>query len=354
MPLYPSDKNESGSPQHKSFLTSPNNNLVAISQQLNNLGTINQQLNTLSQQLSGLNQQSQNLQQYQNFGNTFTTTQNIPISSAVQSNNNNINNNNNNNNNINNNNNTAKGQENLLQNDLFQSNQELLNRLQSLSLGFSNNNNNNNNNSINSNFSPYMFTNPSQFLTNNNNLNLLSSPSSVGNLTPSPILNRCSYSSSPLLDNSLGLGISMERNLDRSSGGSRMGGLDGADDLITRPLSRASAMSPMSNAGAGGGGGCGGGGGYDTEEAVRRGVSDSRLDVVAPTSASGTLKKNEKRVTLPDFMLKVTDESGHTTNSRKLAATPSFITRSTSEKVPNRSQIMSEVQRTAWARHTTK
>lgn len=30
------------------------------------------------------------------------------------------------------------------------------------------------------------------------------------------------------------------------------------------------------------------------------------------------------------------------------------ITRSTSEKVPNRSELMSHVQRTAWARHTTK
>lgn len=30
------------------------------------------------------------------------------------------------------------------------------------------------------------------------------------------------------------------------------------------------------------------------------------------------------------------------------------ITRSTSEKVPNRSELMSQVQRTAWARHTTK
>lgn len=30
------------------------------------------------------------------------------------------------------------------------------------------------------------------------------------------------------------------------------------------------------------------------------------------------------------------------------------ITRSTSEKVPHRSELMSQVQRTAWARHTTK
>lgn len=31
-----------------------------------------------------------------------------------------------------------------------------------------------------------------------------------------------------------------------------------------------------------------------------------------------------------------------------------YITRSTSEKVPNRSEMMLQVQRTAWARHTTK
>lgn len=52
--------------------------------------------------------------------------------------------------------------------------------------------------------------------------------------------------------------------------------------------------------------------------------------------------------------LKVTDEAGNVTNQRKLPAQPSFITRSTSEKVPNRSQMMSQVQRTQWARHTTK
>uniref|UniRef100_A0A182P3K0 Uncharacterized protein n=1 Tax=Anopheles epiroticus TaxID=199890 RepID=A0A182P3K0_9DIPT len=60
------------------------------------------------------------------------------------------------------------------------------------------------------------------------------------------------------------------------------------------------------------------------------------------------------KTSIPSLVtLKVTDESG-TTVMRKLPATPSFITRSTSEKVPNRSQIMSQVQRTQWARHTTK
>ncbi|XP_053685183.1 capon-like protein isoform X1 [Sabethes cyaneus] len=61
----------------------------------------------------------------------------------------------------------------------------------------------------------------------------------------------------------------------------------------------------------------------------------------------------EKKSSIPSLVtLKVTDERGMVT--RRLPATPSFITRSTSEKVPNRSQIMSQVQRTQWARHTTK
>lgn len=53
-------------------------------------------------------------------------------------------------------------------------------------------------------------------------------------------------------------------------------------------------------------------------------------------------------------MLRVTDEAGNVTNQKKLSATPCYITRSTSEKVANRSQMISQVQRTAWARHTTK
>lgn len=91
--------------------------------------------------------------------------------------------------------------------------------------------------------------------------------------------------------------------------------------------------------------------------------SDGRVKVVVPITPTGSLddggsihiKKPEKKVTIPEFVtLKVTDESGNITNHRKLSATPSYITRSTSEKVPNRSQVMSEVQRTTWARHTTK
>lgn len=290
-----SEAADPGSPIRKTFLHSTNNNnLASINQQLNNLGSINHQLNTLSQQLSGLNQQSQNLQNIQALGNNF--------SAALPAMNNNL-----------------IGHDLVPQHDLFQSNQELLNRLQALNIGF-------NGNSI-SNYSPkgsYMYS-THQLSPNNNsqiNMNLLSSPSSVGNLTPSPILNRSSYSSSPMEDS---LGVSMERNLDRMSN----------DSQFIRPLSQVGTMTTMDN--------------------------DGKVKVVVPvaggemTKVENNAKKTDRHVTLPDFVtLRVTDETGNVTNTRKISATPSFITRSTSEKVPNRSQIMSEVQRTAWARHTTK
>lgn len=334
--MMPSDSNDSGSPVRKNFqVSSPNNNSVVatatqnnsnnmstINQHLNNLGSINQQLNTLSQQLCGLNQQSQNLQNFQNMSGGGSS----GTASA-----------------------TSFGQlhslagisvsphpcaDNLIQQDLFQSNQELLNRLQSLSLGYSNNN------SITSFSSPsnsYVYSNAAISMSgtpnnNNNNhglnLQLLSSPSSIGNLTPSP-MDRNSFSASPSLFDDSRLGHSMERNLDHLH--------DHSSHQFIRPLSQVSTMTTMD--------------------------SDGRVKVVVPVAPTGSLddgssthyKKPEKKVTIPEFVtLKVTDESGNITNQRKLSATPSFITRSTSEKVPNRSQIMSEVQRTTWARHTTK
>lgn len=338
--MMPSDSIDSGSPVRRNFqVSSPNNNsavaaatqnnsnnISAINQHLNNLGSINQQLNTLSQQLCGLNQQSQNLQNFQNmsggassgtasFGQLHSLT-GISVSPQPCT-------------------------DNLIQQDLFQSNQELLNRLQSLSLGYSNSNSitsfspsnsyANSSVAISSSGTP-INNNNHQNLTNNNNglnLQLLSSPSSIGNLTPSPILNRNSFSASPSLFDESSLGLSMERNLDRLH--------DHSSHQFIRPLSQVSTMTTMDSAG--------------------------RVKVVVPMLPKGSIddggsshyKKPEKKVTIPEFVtLKVTDESGNITNQRKLSATPSFITRSTSEKVPNRSQIMSEVQRTTWARHTTK
>lgn len=272
----------------------PNSNLTTINQQLSNIGAINQQLNSLSQQLNGLNQQSQNLQNFQHMSNLQSQKPNLPISNMAIPNSN---------------------KDHMQQNDLIQLNQDLLNRLQSLNIGF---NSNINNNSINNNCSPtnsYMFTNSntSSNNLNNNHMNLLSSPSSVGNLTPSPIgtLNRSSYSASPLDDN---LGLSMDKNMD--------GSLDDSQYMKQQFNHQNHQQQHQSK--------------------------DSR-------NTTPTLKRNEKKVTLPNFVtLRVTDETGNITNAKKLPATPSFIQRSTSEKVPNRSQIMSQVQRTTWARHTTK
>ena len=52
--------------------------------------------------------------------------------------------------------------------------------------------------------------------------------------------------------------------------------------------------------------------------------------------------------------LRVSGNDDSTNRRAGLPNGPPFITRSTSEKVPNRSELMSQVQRTAWARHTTK
>lgn len=316
------DANEPGSPVRKNFSSPPqhNQNMTTINQHLNNLGSINHQLNTLSQQLCGLNQQSQHLNSFQNVTNNTGSS-------------------NNNNNNQFGNQQQTQHMKSLqpetsqhMQQDLFQSNQELLNRLQNLSLGYANTN------SINS-YSPqnsFVYANPNQLSLNHNNninMNLLSSPSSTGNLTPSPILNRSVYSVSPSLfdDN---LGASMERNLDRTGGHQQQHYQNQPqDNLFIRPIPHASAMTTMESDGKGKG---------------------SHADYSSSADgAGGSQRRSEKKVTLPELVtLKVTDERG---NSRKLtSATPSYITRSTSEKAPNRSQIMSEVQRTTWARHTTK
>jgi hypothetical protein len=62
-------------------------------------------------------------------------------------------------------------------------------------------------------------------------------------------------------------------------------------------------------------------------------------------ASSTNVQKSKDSVTL-----KITDEKGNVTNQRKLPTQPNFITRSTSEKCPNRSQV----QRAMWGRHTTK
>jgi len=65
--------------------------------------------------------------------------------------------------------------------------------------------------------------------------------------------------------------------------------------------------------------------------------------------------QNQLAATLSSMVsLRVSGVEDGTNRRGGLPNGPPFITRSTSEKVPNRSELMSQVQRTAWARHTTK
>ncbi|XP_055689542.1 capon-like protein isoform X2 [Lutzomyia longipalpis] len=285
------DGNDLGSPIRKTFATP---SAATLSQ----LGTINQQLSTLSQQLSGLNQQQQNLHNLQQltFGaNPLPSGFGGPPRSTPSS-----------------------SGELISQQELFQLNADLLSRLQNLNFGQNGAQNGVNNNSPQSSF---IFCNSNAMGGNNNAANLLNSPSSGSNLTPSPLgtLNRSSFSASPMDES---LAVSMERNLD---------GSDSEVHLI-KPLSQVGTLTTLD--------------------------AEGKVKVLVPMSAASTSSRTasrraEKKVTLPEMVtLKVTDESGNVT--KKLPATPSFITRSTSEKVPSRSQMMLQVQRTQWARHTTK
>ncbi|XP_058987863.1 putative uncharacterized protein DDB_G0277255 isoform X1 [Musca domestica] len=378
-----------------------NNNLATINQQINNLGTINQQLTSLSHQLSGLNQQTQNLQNFQqqqqqqqtptsasslaqqqqanalqtptssfsqsqlhlnvsaaNTGNLTTNTlssspfpsmnqlQNITSQLQQLSASPNV-----------------QQQQEALSKDLFQVNQELLNRLQALNLGASGASSAalalpNGGATTPSSF---FYVNPMSCSPSNNNNNASSNynflstptPSSMGNLTPSPMgtLNRNSYSNSPLTLNDE-IQLSLDKNLNT------------LDEHLMKPFNHnlTQSVSNGNIAGTGGGGGAGGGG--SRENSRSSSTVDSPLSqMVRSTSNLNSHASNNNIDMSPSssnspryntVTLKVTDEAGNVTNQRKLSATPSFIQRSTSEKVPNRSQIMSQVQRTAWARHTTK
>ncbi|KAK5642604.1 hypothetical protein RI129_008771 [Pyrocoelia pectoralis] len=80
---------------------------------------------------------------------------------------------------------------------------------------------------------------------------------------------------------------------------------------------------------------------------------------IKPLSQLGTLTTTDVqgrvRVIVPVPSGSREDDTGNLLASLRIGDEfrPS-ITRSTSEKVPNRSELMSQVQRTAWARHTTK
>ncbi|KAL9905326.1 capon-like protein isoform 3-T8 [Glossina fuscipes fuscipes] len=403
--------------------TAGNNNLATINQQITNLGSINQQLTSLSHQLSGLNQQTQNLHNLQSLQQQQQQQQqqHIPASppavaagaalaaaTAVQQSNaltpptsgpslhqsqmhlnvsaanatsststlstspfpsmNHLQT-------INTqlqqlSSSAAQQQQQQQQQqqsphdafskDLFQINQELLNRLQALNLGASSSATlslaNGSAASIPSPHNSFFFVNPmsscSPSNNNNNasnNYNFLNTPthgSLCGNLTPSPMgtLNRNSYSNSPVTEE---MRLSIDKNL------------NALDEHLMKPLTQL--PNSASNGNLTASGSRENSRSSSTVECALTPMRRSNNNLHSSSNGSNNNNNSNNEMNLlsssPRYntvMLRVTDESGNITNQRKISATPSYITRSTSEKVPNRSQIMSQVQRTAWARHTTK
>ncbi|XP_017138477.1 capon-like protein isoform X2 [Drosophila miranda] len=337
--------------------TSNNNNLATINQQINNLGNINQQLTSLSHQLSGLNQQSQHLQNLQQQQQQTPPTPQqqqpqpqltpatpppasggspYPSMSQLQSISNQLQQQQ-----------QQQQQQDALSKDLFQVNQELLNRLQALNL---------NGNPAPTQQTPsasphnsFFYANPLSCApaTPNNNVaaggfNFLTSPAATGTLTPSQLgtLNRNSFAGSSSLNEDLRLSIeqnlnSLEEQLKAAVSNGNLAGLACGGSTSTRDTSRSSST-------------------LDSPSSPRLRSSNNNISPGSSQSngnGNGNGNNSGRDTRFNTVQLRVTDEAGH---QRKLSATPSFITRSTSEKVPNRSQMMSQVQRTAWARHTTK
>lgn len=244
--------------------------------------------------------------------------------------------------------------------ELYQLNQELLNRLKNLNIGFQSPTT-----PVSAPFTPspttglpnfptdsnFMFTNAAaqNFLNNNHN--------NSNNMAASPIgtLNRSSSTYSTMSP----IGDSFDRSLDNLNNNNH----SMSDSAFIKPLSQVGTVTTLESDGKVkvivpveqqrerdryrieddffGDRRSGGSGGTAT---LQRPPNQQRA--LTPILSRGEKKSQGNTVTL-----KVTDEAG---NIRKLPAQPSFITRTTSEKVPNRSQMMTHVQRTQWARHTTK
>uniref|UniRef100_A0A1B0FPV6 Uncharacterized protein n=1 Tax=Glossina morsitans morsitans TaxID=37546 RepID=A0A1B0FPV6_GLOMM len=390
--------------------TAGNNNLATINQQISNLGSINQQLTSLSHQLSGLNQQTQNLHNLQSLQQQQQQQQqqHIPASSpavaagaalaaasAVQQSNaltpptsgpnlhqsqmhlnvsatnatsststlstspfpsmNHLQT-------INTqlqqlSSSAAQQQQqsphDAFSKDLFQINQELLNRLQALNLGASTSATlslaNGSAASIPSPHNSFFFVNPmsscSPSNNNNNasnNYNFLNTPthgSLCGNLTPSPMgtLNRNSYSNSPVTEE---MRLSIDKNL------------NALDEHLMKPLTQL--PNSASNGNLTASGSRENSRSSSTVECALTPMRRSNNNLHSSSNGSNNNNNSNNEMNLlsssPRYntvMLRVTDESGNITNQRKISATPSYITRSTSEKVPNRSQIMSQLSSTA-------
>ena len=85
-----------------------------------------------------------------------------------------------------------------------------------------------------------------------------------------------------------------------------------------------------------------------------------RMDSSVESMGSGAVHQSPLHQQLERMRLGHSHPSGDDDNYRSpgggatLRRNGPFITRSTSEKVPHRNEILAQVQRTAWARHTTK
>lgn len=91
-----------------------------------------------------------------------------------------------------------------------------------------------------------------------------------------------------------------------------------------------------------------------------RSSTDSESQFIRPLAQVGTLTTtdSEGRVRVIVPVPSGAEDAGELLRALRIDDFPRPnvppIQRSTSEKVPNRSELMSQVQRTAWARHTTK
>lgn len=264
--------------------------------------------------------------------------------------------------------------------ELYQLNQELLNRLKNLSMGYHQTPLQTPVSTTSFTPSPttglpsfptdsnFMFTNAAtQNFTHNNNLNNNNNNSSINMVASSPLgtLNRSSSTYSTMSP----IGDSFDRSLDNINNNNIS---SSNESPFIKPLSQVGTVTTLDNDGkvkvlvpveqsqqqhhhrersvARGEDDYYGGGDKRTSGGTLQRPQKSQPIVLTPILSRGE-KRNQSGNTVT---LKVTDEAGNVTNQRKLPAQPLMITRSTSEKVPNRSQMMSHVQRTQWARHTTK
>ncbi|KAG5679370.1 hypothetical protein PVAND_008939 [Polypedilum vanderplanki] len=251
--------------------------------------------------------------------------------------------------------------------DLFQINNELLNRLKNINLGYAMQTNNVTS-PVSASFTPspttnfpsdsnFMFTNAGAQNLLNNNSNNFNNSNNMNNHPPIGSLNRSSSTYSTISP----IGDSFDRSLDNINNNN----INSSNESpFIKPLSQVGCVPTLDNEG---------------KVKVLVPIEHSPFDMRARSSEpydtrqnsgsaddknelGGNLQRPQKPVLTPilsrgekknhSVTLKVTDEAGNVNvmNQRKLPAQPSFITRSTSEKVPNRSQV----NRTIWTRHTTK